>query len=239
MRNQFTFYKSFDDVIEDMTNNQIAEYVKVMLDVQFLRVKIDDVKFTDKTLSIVWKSQKHSVTTSIKGYLDSQKRETVKNPYLGVYDENCNPCEGVAQQDKEQEQDKEEEKGQEKEKKQHVVTIVPVIDYSLPLGTDKDLFNDFLLMRKKLKAPNTQRSINSLISILTEIMSKGFHPNDIIQTSYDNGWKSFFEPKQQSKQQTQPYNTPKSQTLNTNVNVWDEIDKQESLKKINKGLLNG
>ena len=102
MRNQFTFYKSFDDVIEDMTNSQIAEYVKVMLDVQFLRVKIDDVKFTDKTLSIVWKSQKHSIQTSIKGYLDSQKRDSVKNPYLGIYDESCTPYEGVPQQDKEQ-----------------------------------------------------------------------------------------------------------------------------------------
>jgi len=110
-RNQFTFYKSFDDVIEDMTNNQIAEYIKAMLDIQFLRIKLEDVKFNDKILNMIWKSQKHSIGTSIKGYLDSQKNNKVKNPYLGVYDDIKNPYEGVAQQDKGEvkEQGKEEE----------------------------------------------------------------------------------------------------------------------------------
>jgi uncharacterized phage protein (TIGR02220 family) len=118
MRNQFTFYKSFDDVIEDMNDKQIAEYVKTMLDVQFLRIKIDDVKFEDKVLNMVWKSQRHSIQTSIKGYLDSQKRESVKNPYLGIYDNSCNPSEGVAQQEKDKEEVQEKGKEQDKEEEQ-------------------------------------------------------------------------------------------------------------------------
>ena len=94
MRNQFTFYKSFDDVLEDLNDKQIAEYIKKMLDVQFLRVKIDDVFFDDKLLNVIWKSQKHSIKSSISGYLDSQKRNGCKNPYLGCYDDDFIPYEG-------------------------------------------------------------------------------------------------------------------------------------------------
>ena len=106
MRSQFTFYKSFDDVLEDLNDKQIAEYIKAMLDVQFLRVRVDEVNFSDKLLSIIWKSQKHSIQTSINGYLDSQKREKVKDPYYGCYDPKFTPYKGGTQQEQEQEQDK-------------------------------------------------------------------------------------------------------------------------------------
>lgn len=138
MRNQFTFYKSFDDVIQELTDKQIATYMRTMLDVQFLRVKIEDVKFNDPILHIVWKSQKHSIETSIKGYLDSQKSNKIKNPYLGIYEENnpiqdtpkggkIYPSEGVAQQDKEQEQVQDKEQGKDKDKVQEVKQI-PYLD---------------------------------------------------------------------------------------------------------------
>ena len=44
----------------------------------------------------------------------------------------------------------------------------------------------------------------------------------IVDTSIMNQYKGLFPP----KQNTQQYNTPKSQTLNTDVNVWDEIEKR-------------
>lgn len=136
-RNQFTFYKSFDDVIEDLTEKQIAEYIKVMLDVQFLRVKIDDVVFSDKTLRIVWKSQKHSIEKSVKGYLDSQNSSKVKNPYLGVYSPFHIPSEGLPQQEQVQGEVKGQEqvKGQEKEKKKN-----PKKD-NFPLLSKKTLYS--------------------------------------------------------------------------------------------------
>ncbi len=121
MRNQFTFYKSFDDIIEDLTDKQIAEYMRSLLDVQFLRVKIDDIHFEDKILNIVWKSQKHSIQKSIEGYLNSQKG--AENPFLGVYEtpkEAKNtplaiPSEGGRQQEEEKEEVKGKEEGKEKE----------------------------------------------------------------------------------------------------------------------------
>jgi hypothetical protein len=119
MRSQFTFYKSFDDVIEDMNDKQIVEYVKALLDVQFLRQKLEDISFDDKVLSMVWKSQKHSIQSSIDGYLNSQKKDGVKSPYYGVYSTPSeggifDPYEGGRQQDKE----KEKEEGKEKEEDQ-------------------------------------------------------------------------------------------------------------------------
>ena len=112
MRSQFTFYKSFDDAIEDMTDKQIVLYVKELLAVQFLRKKPEDVRFKDPIVNMAWKSQKHSVEKSIKGYLDSQKCSKVKSPYLGIYDPLVTPSEGGHQQ----EQVKEEEEGKVKVK---------------------------------------------------------------------------------------------------------------------------
>lgn len=126
MRNQFAFYKSFDDVAQDLSDIQLATYMRILLDVQFLRIKIEDVKFEDALLNIVWKSQKHSIETSIKGYLDSQKKDSVKNPYMGVYADDIipyeggssNPYEGVAQQEEGKEEDKEKEKVKVQEKEE-------------------------------------------------------------------------------------------------------------------------
>lgn len=125
MRSQFTFYKSFDDVIEDMNDRQIVEYVKALLDVQFLRRKIEDITFDDKIINMVWKSQKHSIQSSIEGYLNSQKKEGVKSPYYGVYSTPSKvpftpPYEGGLQQDKgkgkEEGKEKEEDQGEAKAK---------------------------------------------------------------------------------------------------------------------------
>ena len=142
MRSQYTFYKSFDDIMDDLTDAQLAKYIRTINDVQFLRVKIEDVKFEDALLSIVWKSQLHSIKKSIDGYLESQKNGKIKNPYLGVYEvtfvpskgidneikQSQTPYEGVLiptqtpyQQEevKEQDKDKEKEEGEEKEENPH------------------------------------------------------------------------------------------------------------------------
>lgn len=136
MRTQFTFYKSFDDVLEDMNNEQFVSYMRAILDVQFLRKRVDDVDFTDPLLKMAWKSQKHSIKTSIDGYLNSQKKENAKDPYYGVY---STPSEGgtatltmgVLEQDK--------EKGKEevKEKEQSKRFIAPTLQEIEAVIVDK------------------------------------------------------------------------------------------------------
>jgi hypothetical protein len=84
-RNQFTFYKSFDDVCQDLPDKELAIYIRTLLDVQFLRVRVEDVSFKNPLLNILWKAQIYSINNSISGYLDSQKSGKVIAPFLGVY----------------------------------------------------------------------------------------------------------------------------------------------------------
>jgi len=112
MRTQFAFYKSFDDVYQDLNDKQKLEFMNIILDVQFLRLKIDDVVFKDTILKHIWNAQKHSIEKSIKGYLESQKNPKIKEPFYGVYDDNFIPLQTPSEGNHKEEQ----EKGEEKEK---------------------------------------------------------------------------------------------------------------------------
>jgi len=63
------------------------------------------------------------------------------------------------------------------------------------LQIDPDLFEDFLEHRKKLKAPNTPRAINTLLKKLRQLAKEGNCPNELIETAYLNGWRTVFPPK--------------------------------------------
>lgn len=120
MRSQFAFYKSFDDVFQDLSDKQKLEFMNTLLDVQFLRIKIEDVAFKDVILKHIWNAQKHSLEKSISGYLESQKNTKVKNPFLGCYDESFlpsqTPSEGNSKEEQVKEKVKEKEKVKDKEK---------------------------------------------------------------------------------------------------------------------------
>ena len=113
MRTQFAFYKSFDDVYQDLNDKQRLEFISTLLDVQFLRIKVDDVFFKDNILKHIWNAQKHSIKKSINGYIESQKNSKIKEPYLGVYDDNYLPIqipsEGINKEEEVKEEVKEEE----------------------------------------------------------------------------------------------------------------------------------
>lgn len=126
-RQQFAFYKSFDDVFQDLSDKQKIEFMNTLLDVQFLRLKIEDVAFSDNILKHIWNAQKHSLDKSIRGYLESQKNEKVKNPFIGCYDDSFlplqTPSEGVHKEEEEEEKGKEEVKEEVKEKLEFSFTL--------------------------------------------------------------------------------------------------------------------
>tara|TARA_R110000851_G_scaffold304527_2_gene462383 strand:- start:2352 stop:3089 length:738 start_codon:yes stop_codon:yes gene_type:complete len=126
-RNQFTFYKSFDDTFEFLNDKQTLIYLKMLRDVQFLRLRIQDVIFEDKLLNGIWQSTKHTFETSIKGYLDSQLNTKISNPFFGCYENHSKkinpfetpkapPSEGVDLQVKGKEQNKDKDKSKEEKK---------------------------------------------------------------------------------------------------------------------------
>lgn len=62
----------------------------------------------------------------------------------------------------------------------------------LPDFLDKELWDDFLEMRKKKKIPFTERAIKLLIKKLTEFNDNGFDPNKSLESSIISGWTGVF-----------------------------------------------
>ena len=73
----------------------------------------------------------------------------------------------------------------------------------LPSFINLDIWNEFLEMRRKLKAPNTETALNRILKKL-EAFEKQNIGNGIlaIENSIENGWKGVFEPKQQNATKT-------------------------------------
>jgi len=202
MRTQFTFYKSFDDIMEDLTDKQIAQYMRALLDVQFLRVRIEDVKFDDKILSIVWKSQRHSIQTSIDGYIASQQNSKVKTPYLGVYAEEntpkadkntpseggkIDPYEGGRQQEQEQvkeqeqEQVKEQEQEQVKEQEQYAVGQSHDDAPQPPEEPNSNLIREIISHLNQVAKSNYKPSTPKTRSLINTRLKEGFTLDDFKQ----------------------------------------------------------
>ena len=84
--------------------------------------------------------------------------------------------------------DTQEEKEKEKEKEKVILKTIP--DF-----IDKDLFNDFLEMRKKKRVPLTDKALKLLINRLTEFHNSGQNVSKIIENSIMRGWTGVFEEK--------------------------------------------
>jgi hypothetical protein len=62
----------------------------------------------------------------------------------------------------------------------------------LPVWLDKDTWNDFIEMRKKIKAPLTERGKKLLIERLGILRNSGNDPGQVINQSIMNSWKGLF-----------------------------------------------
>ena len=67
------------------------------------------------------------------------------------------------------------------------------------LGVDLGLWREYLKTRNKLKAPNTDRALNTLLNKITKLRDEGHNPGQLIEEANERGWKSVFAP--QSNQQ--------------------------------------
>ena len=75
------------------------------------------------------------------------------------------------------------------------------IEKEIPAYIEKELWIDFLDVRKKLKAPNTDRAIKGLLKKLDQFeKTLPGSANTSIDESIMNGWKGVFAPKKQGQQ---------------------------------------
>lgn len=105
--------------------------------------------------------------------------------------------------------DTEEKNKQKKSQKQK-----PVSDFVLPDWIDKKLFDDFLTLRKQLKAVNSDRALNNLVTELEELSGKNTQAaNELINQSITNSWKTVYPLKDKAarKSNNEP---PRLQALN-------------------------
>ena len=66
----------------------------------------------------------------------------------------------------------------------------------LPDFIKADLWSEFLAMRKKLKAPNTEMALNRILKKLKAFEQQNIGNGTLsIENSIENGWKGVFEPK--------------------------------------------
>lgn len=68
----FNFYESYYEIINELNDKQKILLIDSLLAVQFLKVNIDDVSFSDKFLILAWKSMYHSIKKQLEGYCNSK-----------------------------------------------------------------------------------------------------------------------------------------------------------------------
>ena len=66
---------------------------------------------------------------------------------------------------------------------------------TLPIFVDESLWNEFLEIREKKKAVNSERALTAIIKQLSKFHDMNHDVNGIIETSIVNSWKSVYEPK--------------------------------------------
>lgn len=118
-RKAFNFYKSHWEQMKLLNDKQKLELFKAICEVQFLEVNIDDISFSDKTTILVWTGIKHSLSTSIGGFINKQKglnKDVIIPLSKGLK-------KGGDQQEEEKGEEEEEEK--EKEKVQLIYSLYP------------------------------------------------------------------------------------------------------------------
>lgn len=138
-RKAFNFYKSYWEQMKLLNNKQKLDLFNSICMVQFLEVNISDIIFTDKITELVWTGIKHSVSTSLNGFI-SKNKGLGDGVTVPLSKGGAQQGEGEGQvQGKEQVQEEEEEK---KKIKPKAVFIPPtpsqVIDFGIEKGYSLD-----------------------------------------------------------------------------------------------------
>ena len=79
-----------------------------------------------------------------------------------------------------------------KRKEENRVDNKTTYEIKLPECVDVNLWNDFMEVRKELKAKNTPRAINALITQINKIAEGGDDVNDAIAASIRSSWKDVY-----------------------------------------------
>lgn len=159
-RKAFNFYSSYDEAFEVLSEKNQIKLFKAIRDVQFFRIHINDIEFTETDLKFAWLIIKHSVESQVFGYCRANKvdyNNAIKDT-LGV------SLEDTILQEQEQEQEKVKEKEEEK-----------VVVFSFSLTRETSYENLSLEYREKLKEEIEKLNLSlSFIDFVDSLVAKGY-----------------------------------------------------------------
>ena len=156
-----------------LTKNQRLEIFEAICSVQFLEINIDEITFEDKVCNLVWVGIKHSIRTSLDGYVS--RMESLNKPIETPLAKGCKepPC----QQEKEQVQEKVKEQ------------------YRFIEPEFKKPFNDWLEYKKERREKyKSEKSLKAAYNKLKKL--SGNNPaaaDEIVEQSMANNWAGMFE----------------------------------------------
>lgn len=186
MRKAFNFYGSYWDQMKLLNDKQKLELFEAICSVQFLEINIDDIKFNDKISMLVWTGIRHSVETSLNGFINKKKAldKVVNIPLAKGGTED--PC----QQEEEKEEEKEKEQVQKvkKETKKDFVsrtTLETIYEYP---KLNPEAFTEWM-QHKRYDRKNEYTKNARFLSTFNHHTQQ-----DIVDTSIRNGWKGLFSP---------------------------------------------
>ena len=144
------YYLSFFEVSKDLNEKQFYQFNMAIFEVMFFDKHIESITFEDKFLNTLWKSVKHSINASVKGYCDKKNI-----PYEAMF---STPCQPPCLQEKEKEKEKEK-----------------VVVFSFSLTRETSYENLSLEYREKLKEEIEKLNLSlSFIDFVDSLVAKGY-----------------------------------------------------------------
>ena len=111
------------------------------------------------------------------------------------------------------------------------------LEFKLPTFINKNLFDAFIEMRKKIKKPLTEKAKELIIKKLTEFENKkSGEANISLENSIANCWQGVFEPKPNNQSYQNNYITKEERTR---IELQEFLKEQEKLDQQNIIIING
>ena len=185
--NSFILYKDSLSILNKMEDKQAGQLFKVIYHYQINNKLPEDI---DPVLDLL-------VTTFINQFKRDQEKyeeRCRKNKENAKKRWDATACDGIQTNAKHAYSDSDSDSDNDSKKDSKLKNNIILPDY-----LNLDIWKEYLDMRKKLKAPNTETALNRILKKL-----EGFEKQEIgngtlaIENSIENGWKGVFEPKQQN-----------------------------------------
>ena len=176
MRKAFNFYYSYYEVVNELPEKDRLPYLMAILQRQFEGIEPTELKGMAKFAYI---SQKFNIDTQVAGY--ETKTKTKLTPVQGgTVGGTVGGAQGASVQEKGEGKEKGKEKGEQAE--------FSFKKSLLELVKNKNLVDDWLLVRKNKKASNTETALKGF---LLEVEKSSKTLEDVLNECVTNSWAGF------------------------------------------------